>query len=84
MSLASLTFSPGVTQDGLSSTMDSISPLKIALPAGVSPRSASTPVLVVPLSSGFFVTLSPALNVSLIVSSNPDLMSLTSRSCSSV
>ena len=84
VSLTSLAFSPNIARSNLSSAVSSVSPLGVTLPTNISPESTSAPILIIPLSSKFFIALSPTLGISLVISSGPSLVSLASHSYYSI
>ena len=83
-SLTSPALSPKIALRSFSSGVGSLSPLGVILPINISPGLISAPTRIIPFSSRSFVASSETLGISLVNSSLPSLVSLTSREYSSM
>ena len=83
-SLTSPALSPKMALRSFSSGVGSDSPLGVILPIKISPGLTSAPTLIIPYSSRSFVASSLTFGISLVNSSEPNLVSLTSSEYSSI
>ena len=79
-SLTSPALSPNMALRSFSSGVGSDSPLGVILPIRISPSLTHAPILIIPFSSRSFVASSLTLGISLVNSSSPNFVSLTSSS----
>ena len=83
-SFTSPALSPKIARSNFSSGVGSLSPLGVILPINMSPALISAPILIIPFSSRSLVASSETLGISLVNSSFPSLVSLTSIEYSSM
>ena len=83
-SLTSPALSPKIALNSFSSGVGSDSPFGVILPIKISPDFTSAPTLIIPFSSNSLVASSLILGMSLVSSSIPNLVSLTSKEYSSI
>ena len=83
-SLTSPALSPKMARSSFSSGVGSDSPFGVILPIRISPGFTSAPIRIIPYSSRSFVASSETLGISLVNSSAPNFVSLTSREYSSI
>ena len=83
-SFTSPALSPKIALNNFSSGVGSDSPLGVILPIKISPDLTSAPTLIIPFSSKLLVASSLTFGISLVNSSIPSLVSLTSREYSSI
>ena len=76
--------SPNMARRSFSSGVGSVSPFGVILPINISPSLTSAPTRISPFSSKSFVASALTLGISLVSSSNPRLVSRTSRVNSSI
>src|SRR5690606_7561477 len=82
-SFTSPTLSPNMARNNFSSGVGSDSPFGVILPIRISPGLTSAPIRIIPYSSKSFVASSETFGISLVNSSAPNLVSLTSKAYSS-
>ena len=83
-SFTSPALSPKIALNNFSSGVGSLSPFGVILPISISPGLISAPTRIIPFSSKSFVASSETLGMSLVNSSLPSLVSLTSSEYSSM
>ena len=83
-SFTSPALSPNIALKSFSSGVGSDSPLGVIFPIRMSPDLTSAPTLIIPFSSRSEVASSLTLGISLVNSSIPSFVSLTSREYSSM
>ena len=83
-SFTSPALSPKIALSNFSSGVGSDSPFGVILPINISPDFTSAPTLIIPFSSNSLVASSLMLGISLVNSSIPSLVSLTSSEYSSM
>ena len=83
-SLTSPALSPNIALKSFSSGVGSDSPLGVTLPIKISPGLTSAPIRIIPFSSKSLVASSLTFGISLVNSSCPNLVSRTSKACSTI
>ncbi len=83
-SFTSPALSPKIALNNFSSGVGSDSPLGVILPIKISPGLTSAPIRIIPFSSKSFVASSETFGMSLVNSSAPNFVSLTSNEYSSM
>jgi len=84
VSLTSTALSLNIALNSFSSGVSSVSPLGVTLPTRISSGPTSAPIITIPYSSRYLTDSSPTLGISLVNSSGPNFVSLTSVSNSSM
>ena len=83
-SFTSPALSPKIALNSFSSGVGSDSPFGVILPIKISPGFTSAPTRIIPFSSRSFVASSETLGISLVNSSFPNFVSLTSKEYSPI
>ena len=83
-SFTSPALSPKIARNSFSSGVGSDSPLGVILPIKMSPEFTSAPIRIIPFSSRSLVASSLTFGISSVSSSDPNLVSRTSKEYSSI